>query len=179
MRDKKTVWFSTFTKVVPADYEQWLEQLAQEGWHVEHIGQWSSIAMTFHRGQPKKYRYVFDLQAFPKPDYRATYEQFGWELVGQMASCYIWRKEYIDQRPESFSNSESREKRNKNVLAAVSVSFIALLVLTIILLLTFLGSFAEVSSGYKAQYIISMGFLAAFACYLGAVMRKIYKKRWK
>lgn len=33
--EKKTVWFSAFRRVVPADYEQWLETLALQGWNID------------------------------------------------------------------------------------------------------------------------------------------------
>ena len=94
MKNTKTVWFSAYRWVVPADYEAWLETLAKQGWNLQRIRQWDSIRMTFHKTEPKQYRYVFDLNAFPKKDYKATYQQFSWEFMGQMASCFIWRKEY-------------------------------------------------------------------------------------
>ena len=87
MKNTKTVWFSAYRWVVPADYEAWLETLAKQGWNLQRIRQWDSIRMTFHKTEPKQYRYVFDLNAFPKKDYKATYQQFGWEFMGQMASC--------------------------------------------------------------------------------------------
>ncbi|MDD4797821.1 MAG: DUF2812 domain-containing protein, partial [Eubacteriales bacterium] len=94
MKHVKRAWFSPFIRVVPADYEQWLERLALQGWNVDTISQWDSICMTFTRTQPRRYRYVFDVQLTPQRDYRDTYEQFGWQYVGQMASVVIWRKEY-------------------------------------------------------------------------------------
>ncbi len=55
--------------------------------------------MNFVKEKPKKYRYVIDMQAFPKKDYKLTYQEFGWEFVGQMASAFVWRKEYAKERP--------------------------------------------------------------------------------
>ena len=179
MKNTKTVWLSVFINVVPADYENWLEQLALQGWNIDHISQWSSVAMTFHRSEPKKYRYVYDLQAFPKKEYKSTYEQFGWELVGQMASCFIWRKEYIDKRPESFTNLESLEKRNKQVVYAVSVSFIMFLIISIVLITAFIMKFSNLSTSDILQFTLGTVLLSAFTVYLGYVMRKIYKNRFK
>lgn len=179
MKNTKTVWLSAFKTVVPADYENWLEHLASAGWNIDHIGQWSSISMTFYRSKPKKYRYIFDLQAYPKKDYKSTYEQFGWEFVGQMASCYIWRKEYNDKRPEAFTNRESLEKRNKQVVSAVSVSFSMFLLITIILVTSLLIVFSNLSTSDMVQYIIGITLSTAFTLYLGYVMRKIFKNRFK
>jgi len=88
--------------------------------------------MTFRRSEPHKYRYIYDLQAFPKKEYKTTYEQFGWELVVQMASGFIWRKLYTDKRPESFTSLESLEKRSKQVVSAVAVSFIIFLIVSMV-----------------------------------------------
>ncbi|MEA5007216.1 DUF2812 domain-containing protein [Clostridium tyrobutyricum] len=54
MKNKKTIWLSVFKNFVPTDYENWLEQLALQGWNIDHINQWSPIIMTFHRSEPKK-----------------------------------------------------------------------------------------------------------------------------
>jgi hypothetical protein len=179
MKNKKTVWFSAFKYVVPADYEIWLEQLSMQGWNIDHIGQWSSVVMTFNRSEPKKYRYIYDTQVFPKKEYKPTYEQFDWEFVGQMASCYIWRKEYIDKRPESFTDHESLEKRNKQVFSAVSVSFAMFSIVSIILITTSIITFSSLTKSDMLQLILGIVLSSVFALYLGFVMRKIYKNRFK
>ena len=55
MKNTKTVWFSAYRWVVPADYEAWLETLAKQGWNLQRIRQWDSIRMTFHKTEPKQY----------------------------------------------------------------------------------------------------------------------------
>jgi len=179
MKNTKTVWLSGFTNVVPADYENWIEKLALQGWNVDHIGQWSSVVMTFRRSEPHKYRYIYDLQAFPKKEYKATYEQFGWEFVGQMASGFIWRKLYTDKRPESFTSLESLEKRSKQVVSAVAVSFIIFLIVSMVLIISFIVTFSNLTTGGILQFILGISLSFAFTIYLGYVMRKIYKNRFK
>lgn len=179
MKNKKTVWLSVFRNVVPADYEIWLEDLALQGWNIDHISQWSSIAMTFYRSEPKKYRYIFDIQVFPKKEYKTTYEQFGWEFAGQMSSCFIWRKEYTDERPESFTNRESLEKRNKQVISAVLVSFTMFTIVSIVLITAFIMTFSNLSAGSIVQFTLGIVLSSAFTLYLGNVIRKIYRNRYK
>ncbi len=58
---KKIKWLSAFTYFIPADYEAWFEDLASKGWHPKKIGQSSSLAMVFEKGEPKQYKYVVDL----------------------------------------------------------------------------------------------------------------------
>lgn len=161
--EKKTVWFSMLKKVVPADYEDWLESLALEGWNIEKINQFSSIKIDFVKTEPRKYRYVFDLNAFPNKDYQNIYTQFGWELVGNMASCFIWRKEYTNICPESFIDKESTIKRNKRVRNAVIAAFT--LVLTQITV-----DFFFIQRKEKVIQIIILSFIAV---YLLWVIKKI------
>jgi hypothetical protein len=177
MKHTKTVYLSGFRNVVPADYENWIEQLALQGWNIDHIGQWSSVVMTFRRSEPKKYRYIYDLQAFPKKEYKATYEQFGWEFVGQMASGFIWRKLYTDKRPESFTSLESLEKRSKRVIAAASVSFILFLLAAIIVTVCFAVNFRNLVPGDILQFILGMVLTYVFTGYMGYVMNKINKNK--
>ncbi|MHC1684176.1 MAG: DUF2812 domain-containing protein [Clostridiaceae bacterium] len=179
MKNTKTFYLSVFRNVVPADYENWLEKLAMQGWNIDRISQWNSMAMTFYRSEPKKYRYIFDMQAFPKKEYKPIYEEFGWEFVGQMASCFIWRKEYTHERPESFTTSESIEKRNKHVISAVSVSFIIFLIVTIILSTSFMVKFSILSSSDRMQFILGTVLSSSFTVYLGYVMKKIYKNKFR
>ena len=124
MKDKKIVLFPGYRYVVPADFERWLEKMASAGWHIDRISQWSSLFMVFRRGEPQKYRFVYDLQAVPRKDYRAIYEQFGWEYLGRMASIYIWRKAYRDRRPEAFSDRDSIIHRNRRTIAAISSLYV-------------------------------------------------------
>lgn len=173
MKSTKTVWFSFFRRVVPADYEAWLEEMAKQGWNLDRIRQRDSLRMTFYKTQPRQYRYVFDLNAFPKADYKAAYQQFGWEFMGQMASCFIWRKEYTGERPESFTDQDSLIRRNKRVFNAVLACFF-------VALLGLAGSIAGMAiqasqQNYESVYGLLPAFVVClfFTPYLGWVLRKI------
>ena len=175
MKDKKVVWFSAFRHVIPADYENWLEQMAAEGWHVGHLRQWSSMYMTFTRDEPKKYRFVYDPQVSPRKDYIPTYEQFGWEYLGRMASAHFWRKEYDGERPEAFSDKDSKTARNRRNLRAISVSFFIFLALEVFFtgMLTFYRN--SLSTSDKKQLIIAECFFVILTVALGIVMLVVRK----
>jgi len=173
MKDKKTYWLTAFRYVVPADYEKWFEELAADGWHPVRVGQWSSIAMRFRKGEPKKYRYVVDMQPAPKKEYKTTYKDFGWEFVGQMASAYVWRREYAGERPESFSDIDSRRGRNRRFIWAVAVSFAAFLICGTGLAGGFI--FSGLGDSEKLQMGIFAAICFAAAAALSLVMRKIAK----
>ncbi len=40
----------------------------------------------------------------PDDDYRATYEDAGWEYVGELTSLHVWRRQYRGERPEAFTD---------------------------------------------------------------------------
>jgi hypothetical protein len=170
MTDRKIVLFSAFRYLLPSDYENWLERMAEEGWHTNRFRQWSSIIMTFKRGTPKRYRFVYDPQVSPRKEYIPTYEQFGWEYLGRMASAHIWRMEYEGERPEAFSDHESIVKRNRRTIAAVSVSFIVFFVtvLTIGILLLFFAD--TLSNPDRTQLVIAEGFFGVIMITLGVIM---------
>ena len=170
MTDRKIVLFSAFRYLLPSDYENWLERMAAEGWHINRFRQWSSIVMTFRRGEPKRYRFVYDPQVSPRKEYIATYEQFGWEYLGRMASAHFWRMEYEGERPEAFSDQESIARRNKRTIAAVSVSFSIFLITVLvvgILLLFFADSLSEID---RTQVVVAEGFFGVITIALGTVM---------
>jgi hypothetical protein len=178
----KSVYFSAFREgnIIPANFETWLENMALQGWKVEKIGQWSSLRMVFIKSAPKKYRFVYDVNSFPTEEYKSIYEQFGWEYVGQMASANIWRQEYTIKRPESFSDMESMEKRNKKVITAVKINFVFFLVAAIAFLVA--ASIKPSSMSYSdiVQFFIAGGLMLIIATYLGSVIyqiRKAYSKQ--
>ncbi|OZB90883.1 DUF2812 domain-containing protein [Paenibacillus sp. XY044] len=177
MKETKSVWFPAYRHVVPAELERWLEQMSGRGWHVDRIRQWSSLHMTFRRGEPKQYRYVYDLQAAPKRDYKATYEQFGWELVGKMASVYIWRKAYDVDRPESFTDTESLQQRGRRVIRAISFSFYLFLMAAVVLTLCLVLFFGGLTAEQKIQYAVGMLLAYGFTVYLGMVMRSVSRAK--
>jgi hypothetical protein len=179
MKTKKVVWLSAFKHVIPADYENWLEEMASQGWNIDRIGQWSSVRMVFTKSTPKKYRYVYDIQTNPKKDYRATYEQFGWEFVGIMASCFLWRKEYSSERPEAFSDLQSIENRNNSVVKAVSVSLIIFISAFMITLIALGVTFRSLAVGDTIQLIMFLLFSGGIGVYLAWIRQKIYKNRYK
>ncbi|BDF59330.1 hypothetical protein CE91St36_21470 [Christensenellaceae bacterium] len=175
--DTMARWWLPYKYAAPVDFENYMEKMAAEGWNVDKIRQRDSFRMVFHKTQPKKYRYVVDLHALSAQDYKKIYEAFGWELVGKMASLYVWRKEYTDQRPEAFTDLASREKRSGNILL-VFKCLIALMVVAIAVIAVCYAVLVKPQNlSDWADGLISIVILAALTAALGIFMRKIYKKR--
>jgi hypothetical protein len=175
MKTKNIVFFPAFKRVVPSDFENWLENMAANGWHIERVRQWSSIIMIFIKGEPKKYRFVFDVHTIVAKDYIPTYEQFGWKNLGRMASVNIWRMEYTEDRPEAFTDKDSMASRNNRTVAAVSVSFSIFLLAVLAMSIAIIFFSDKFSANDRIQLIIGAVFFAVLAILLGAVMLYIYK----
>jgi hypothetical protein len=177
MKDKMTVLFPVWRHVVPADLEDWLERMAAEGWHMDRFRQWNSLWMTFRRGEPRKYRFVCDLQFSERKDYRSTYEQFGWQFLGRMASVRVWRMEYTDKRPEAFSDRDSVVARNRRNIRAISVSFTLFLVMAVFYAVWFIFFPDTLSESDRTQVIAAEAVFLVCAILLGFVMLYIWKNR--
>ncbi len=177
MSNKKIVLFSAFRHLIPSDYEDWLEQMAAEGWQLNKVGQWDSVCMKFERGIPKKYRFVYDPQVSPRADYIPTYEEFGWEYLGCMASAHIWRMEYKDERPQAFSDQEGLADRNRRNLKAVSVSFFIFLAAVIAIVLSLKFASDSLSLGDRNQLLFAVVFFGLISLALGYFMVRMWKNR--
>ncbi len=177
MRDKKIVLFSAFRHLIPSDYEDWLEQMAAEGWQLSKVGHWDSVCMKFERGTPKKVRFVYDPQVSPREDYIPTFEQFGWEYLGCMASAHIWRMEYEGERPQAFSDQEGLADRNRRNLTAVSVSFFIFLAAVIAIGLSLRFAPDSLSVGDRNQLLFAAAFFGLISLALGYFMVQMWKNR--
>jgi hypothetical protein len=173
----KREWFAAFRYVAPADFEDWLEAQAREGWLCERVGQWSSIRMTFQKGEPAKYRYVADMQVRPRPDYRSTYEDAGWEYVGRMASEWLWRRRYEGARPEAFTDAETVRARTRGFAGAAGIAAGVMAAGGLAALLAW--RFADMSAG-DARQMLAAGILfeaIAVAIALAALRIRAQRER--
>lgn len=103
------------SKVLPQDYEKWVEDYEAKGWHLEKVSMFG-IIHKFVKGEPKKFRYCYDCQNKRQPEYEKIFSDLGWELVFYSCGSYIWRKEYTDERPEAFTDNDSLISRNSKLI---------------------------------------------------------------
>jgi len=177
MKNKKTIYCLFLTKVVPSDMEHYLEKMAAEGWNLDKVGQWSSLKITFHKSEPKQYRYVYDMQIKQAKNYIQMYKDFGWEYLGQTASSHLWRKEYTGERPEAFTDAADIASRNKRFIGAVSVSFFMFLACALALPIVYAFTYAQLDLEQLIQFIAAFILSASLAAYLGWVIFAMYKNR--
>ena len=63
MKQKKRIWW-TFNLWEADAFQQYLEEMALQGWFLENVG---GSVMKFYRAQPEKRRYAALLEALPLP----------------------------------------------------------------------------------------------------------------
>jgi hypothetical protein len=177
MKSKMKYLCATFRKVVPSEYESWFEKLALEGWHPQDITHTSSFIMSFVKGKAIKYRYVVDVQAIPKDDYVSIYQDFGWEFVGRMSSIFVWRKEYIDERPEAFSDKENLMKRNRRFIMAISFSLVLFSIASLIVTASFIVNLSRLDIGGITQFMLGMILSYSLTILLASVIYRISKAK--
>lgn len=177
-KETKAAWFLPFRYIAPADLENYYEQMDAEGWHVEKIRQFNSFCTTFKRSEPQKNRYVVDLNAkFKIKNYIDTYTSFGWELVGQMASMYVWRKAYREERPEAFTDPASINERSDNFLRVMLIMKIFLLFAAALLSVLFFALRRWDNIDGIIGYCATTGLLLCLIALLAFARYKIKKNR--
>ena len=160
---------------IPSDYEAWLEKLSLKGWYPKKINQWNSVVMEFEKSEPKKYRYVLDLQAAPESDYIKIYKDFGWEFCGKITNAFLWRMEYGEQRPESFTDEETMKERNNRFVKSLSFSFIFQIIFEIAITLLFFIYCRFFEMPVLAAYSVVLALSYIYTIYLTSIMLKIKK----
>jgi len=172
-------YFTAYINVVPAEYEKWFENLAAEGWHPTKINHLSSMVMCFKQTESKKYKYSIELLGKLRKDRIQSYKDFGWEYVGRMSSIFVWRKEYIDEKPEMFTDRDDVKKRSDRFIIAISFSF-AIFLLTFIttIFIAILGLLSKINPDWF-QIILGITLSGVLTLFLGLVIRKINKNKYK
>ena len=112
---RKTAWLAPFFHPTPSRLEDWLEAQSAEGWQPRDLDDMSAVRMHLQNSKPATLRYVVDPQQGADDDYRATYEDAGWTYVGELSSLHVWRRRYMGERPEAFTDNSSRRARDRRL----------------------------------------------------------------
>lgn len=167
MKNKKTLWIFWWGWS-PDHMENTLERMEASGWklfQVNHLG----IRFKFTRGQEEKVRYSVDYQPAADIDYLALFEEDGWQMKWTGAGgWYLWRKPYLSERPEIFTESSSLIERNNRLLKLLTPLF-AMLVVVFVLLL--------IMQNPRLQWIIYVyGILIALYVYMIVQLKKFNRR---
>lgn len=169
----KTAWFAPFTHPTPAKLEEWFESEAAEGWQPKELDDMSAIRLRLVKSRAMRMRYVVDPQQRPDDNYRSTYEDAGWEYVGELSSLRVWRRQYKGQRPEAFTDARSsraRDARWAKVTGALAGLALVGAVVRLVLGRAGIGASAE-------DWPIDAGVLALIGVPLAVVTAVLMRRR--
>jgi hypothetical protein len=111
--------------------EQWLEQMAREGWRLVRAG----VVYRFERDIPREVRYRLDYRSSAPggwPEYLGLFRDAGWEHVGRFGGWQYFRT-CSREAPEIFTDTASRAHKYRQLLAL-------LLAAMTVNLITFVGN---------------------------------------
>jgi hypothetical protein len=118
MEKEKMTKFRWFWAWDDEKEEKWLEDMSQNGWHLENPG--LPCVYHFSKGEPRNYSYRLDFRtgSFKSlKEYLQICRDAGWELLGRMSSWYYFRKECRDgEKPEFYSDRDSKIQKYSRLL---------------------------------------------------------------
>lgn len=100
--------------------EQWLRQMAQQGWHMRSV---FGVLWRFDWGSPADVVYRTDyLRKAPAPDYQQLLQDAGWEHVTESGGWHYWRAAAVPgQTQELFTDMASRRAKFTRLLPIVAL----------------------------------------------------------
>lgn len=162
MRKRKSVFYPWFAWNVER-IENYLEEMAADGWHVERVG-FSQLWFRFTKGDNKKIRYCADYQWKPTEEYKQILVDDGWELIDCFSGWMLWRKSYNNDRPHLYTDRASLVERNNRIIALIGVCLMAQIPAISTnafeqLVTNYLGKWSFAGSVFMVVYICMLVFL--------------------
>ena len=123
MSEATTIRFKWFWHDQDVEQEQWLRQMAQQGWHLRAV---SAFIWRFAQGAPADMVYRVDYQQRAlAPDHLQLLADAGWEHATSSAGWHYWRIAPVDGRaPELFTDQASRRGKFARLLPILLVTTI-------------------------------------------------------
>lgn len=168
----KKEWFMLFRYPVPADLEYYLEEQASLGYYLEPLGEKGMFYYTFKEAKSGKCKYMVDVSKLPKSMYIETLMSKGWTYLGTSGNCYVWKQEYVDERPEDMSDKLCKYKHCRN---GAILSAIGMLVFLIAAIALIWGTYVELTYGGHIKHHIYI-FEAVINFFVSGVCLAIYRK---
>lgn len=134
--------------------ERWLEQQAQQGWHLVEV---APFFYKFKRELPRRVIYRLDYKGTFDKDYQeysSLFNDSGWELVAKMSNWHYYRLEPGNDRvPELYSSNRTKAEKYRRLLIGL---LIPMAVLAMTLNPIYSRHFDEQKSVLQAIYFSSV-----------------------
>ena len=108
--------------------EQWLRAMAKQGLHLKRLN--ALCVWTFEKGAPADVAYRIDFPSSNDQHFDQLLVDAGWEKAAVLMGWNYWRKPVeAGVEPEIFTDSASKIRKFKNVLAFTCVSMMPITVM--------------------------------------------------
>jgi len=135
MNSIRTLWY-WWWGWNPAHMENMLEKMEASGWKLFQVD-FYGLRFKFKKGQADTVRYSVDYQPKNDEDYLSIFEDDGWQMKWTGAGgWYLWRKPYIGERPDIFTDSSSLIERNNRLIKLLMPLFFMLIIFFMMLLVS-------------------------------------------
>lgn len=129
---KKSKWFWAWQD---EKEEDWLREMSKQGYHLNKPVFFGSY--EFDLGEPADYIYRLDFNASSNKDldtYLQLFDDAGWEYLGNLGGWQYFRiKAIAGERPEIFSDNESKIQKYQRLIASLTIFFPVYLIDLVIL----------------------------------------------
>ncbi|SFB09715.1 MULTISPECIES: DUF2812 domain-containing protein [unclassified Bacillus (in: firmicutes)] len=109
--------------------EEWLNDMAVQGWGLKKY----ALYYEFEKIEPTNYVYKLDFKAgnHDMDEYKAIFEDAGWEHVAQYGGWHYFRTVGVQMAsPDIYSDSESKIQKYKSLNKSLVLGLISLFFLT-------------------------------------------------
>ena len=178
-----TKYFAAFKHIAPSDMEYYLEEMASNGYILEPLAQSGMFFLKFAEGRPERIKYVVDVTGLQKHLYMKTLIDKGWEYMGQVMNCHVWKMAYKDgERPADFADQRCIRGHCIRMGAAFAVVAVLMLLLFagyIYLIYSEHAAAAEVKHDvlYAILAVIQIPFTVFFAILAAKLFREAGNKK--
>lgn len=125
----------------PDKTEEWVEKMATQGWKFYRLSKWANT-FYFIKSEPCKLKFFIDYQKDIDDDYIINAKDGGWKLeflsVTRHEGYCIWSKEYADDEPMFYSDSDSALQHAKKYFLSMILPMILVFILYIFIVVDIL-----------------------------------------
>jgi len=154
--------------------EQWLTEMAQQGWHLQSPCVFG--AYTFEKGVPRNVVYRLDFKTVGKDmdDYLQLFADGGWEHLGAMGGWQYFRKEAVEgEAVEIYTDNASKIQKYQRLLLFLVVLLLPIYTLSLFNLGT-TGNLEGFLAGFTGALNVVMALLLLLYVYaLVRILRRI------
>lgn len=146
--DKRSYLYA-FSKISPSDMEDDLNQKAGEGLLLRPFKTEGILYFDFYDTTKEKCKYIVDGKPISEESYIAKHKEEGWEFIGSIFECYVWKKTFTEEIPKNFASKASLYSHCKKM----GVIFLVASLIFLIALLAFIwGIVLEKRNGIDTHF---------------------------